>query len=375
MKTPALVIVFAGSFLAPFAISVTLTALIRGVARWRGYLDRPGAHKAHAEPVALGGGVAVFVAICVPVVGALIVASLGPAILPAALRGEGGVIRAADMLGGVRAKTPAAVAILAGALVLHVLGLIDDRRALRAVPKLVVMGIVALGLTGLVGLRSLELLGAVPATILTAMWIVVITNAFNFLDNMDGLSGGVALIAAGVLAAASLLAGQLFVPALCLVLMGAVGGFLVFNFPPASIFMGDSGSLVIGYFLAVLTVMTTYANPAEQFRPFGVLSPAIVLAVPLYDVGSVLVSRWRRGASLLVGDRRHFSHRLVRRGLSPRASVLTIYLATAATGCTALLLPHLSWPLAIAACAQCVCIVLIVAVLESTGGRAPAERP
>lgn len=366
-------ILLGGCVAVPFAISVTATGIVRAWARRHGFVDRPGGHKGHAAPIALGGGVAITAAILLPLLGTLVAVHLGRTMLPEEVLGYtfsigGHTARISDLLGGVALKMPAAMAIVGGAIVMHILGLIDDVRPLGPAIKMVVMTIVALSLTAGFGIRSLDLLGTVPATILTTFWIVLITNAFNFMDNMDGLSAGVAGITAAFFAASALVAGQVFVPALGLILVGAVLGFLVYNFSPASIFMGDSGSLVIGYLMAVLTVVTNYYNPEQQRMPFGVLAPLVVLAVPLYDVTSVVLVRLREGVSPFRGDRRHFSHRLVRRGLQTRSAVLTIYLATAATGCSSLLLPLVSWPFAVLIVAQCFCVVLIVAILESTGG-------
>jgi UDP-GlcNAc:undecaprenyl-phosphate GlcNAc-1-phosphate transferase len=132
--------------------------------------------------------------------------------------------------------------------------------------------------------------------------------------------------------------------------------------------------MFIGFLLAVLTILTTFHDPAQGLQPFGVLVPPVVLAVPLYDVFSVCWHRWRAGSDLFRGDRRHFSHRLVRRGMSVPVAVLTIYLATATTAMSALLLPHATWPIALVVFAQCVCVVLIIALLEHAPGMNDARR-
>jgi UDP-GlcNAc:undecaprenyl-phosphate GlcNAc-1-phosphate transferase len=181
---------------------------------------------------------------------------------------------------------------------------------------------------------------------------------------MDGLSAGVGAIAAAVFALTAANAGQVFVPVMAWVTAGALAGFLIFNFSPASIFMGDAGSLVIGYTLSVLTILTTYYDPGAGRLPLGVLVPLVVLAVPLYDVISVVVRRMRIGQSPFRGDRRHFSHRLVSRGMTPAGAVLTIYLATAATALPAIVLPRLRWLEAVLLLLQCLCVVLMIAVLE-----------
>jgi len=148
------------------------------------------------------------------------------------------------------------------------------------------------------------------------------------------------------------------------VIVGALLGFLVHNFAPAKIFMGDAGSLPLGFLMAVLTILTTYYDPSKKTSPIGVAMPLLVLAVPLYDVVSVVVHRHRAGVSPLRGDQRHFSHRLVKRGMTTRNAVLTIYLATAATGLPAIILPLVDWLGAVLLLLQCLCVVTLIALLE-----------
>jgi UDP-GlcNAc:undecaprenyl-phosphate GlcNAc-1-phosphate transferase len=268
-------------------------------------------------------------------------------------------------VGGLQDRTVPALVILAGGLVLHLLGLYDDVRPLSAAVKLAVM--LAVGVwVALVGhVRMAEFAGETVSVITTAVWIVLITNAFNFLDNMDGLSAGVACICMALLVACGLLAGQVLVPALGCVFLGAVVGFLVYNFPPARVFMGDAGSLLIGYMLAVLSIMTTYYESGQDRPPFALAMPVIILAVPLYDFVTVVMIRIREGRSPLQGDQRHFSHRLVEHGFSRRLAVLTIYLATLATGLGATLLPQAGLRETVTIAAVVVLVLAMVAILES----------
>jgi UDP-GlcNAc:undecaprenyl-phosphate GlcNAc-1-phosphate transferase len=365
------------SLAVSLALSLTATAWVRSWALRRGFVDTPEGHKTHTRPVALGGGIAIFWSVVLPIVVGLVAAwvfhirGTSTPVVGLAERFVGAG-RFAPLLGGLIAKTPTALAIVGGAFILHILGLMDDRRPLGPGLKLAVQ-VLAAALVAAFGLRIAEFLGPGLSVVVTILWLVVVTNALNFLDNMDGLAAGVTIIACGVLAAAGTANGQIFVPVLCALVLGAVAGFLPYNFPPASVFMGDAGSLPIGYLLAVLAVLTTYYDPALHLQPFGFFLPLVVLAVPLYDVTTVVWHRLRAGAPLFVGDRRHFSHRLTARGLSPRAAVLTIYLATAATALPATLLPRATWPMATVVFAQCVCILLIVAVLEHTGTHGQAE--
>jgi len=206
------------------------------------------------------------------------------------------------------------------------------------------------------------------AGLVSVLWIVAITNAFNFMDNMDGLSAGVGLIACIVLAGACFKMGQLFVPGALLVTAGALAGFLLFNFPPAKIFMGDGGSTVVGYLIGCLSLLGTYYSTASQqdHQPavYSVFIPVVVLAVPLYDVLTVIVLRIREGRSPFAGDQRHFSHRLLSRGLSVRNAVLTIYLITFITAITATFLTYADLFTAVLILIQVAAILTVLAVLE-----------
>ncbi len=370
---PASAWVAAGASLAvALAIALIVTPLVGRWATRRGWVDHPHgheSHKTHHVPTPLGGGIAILLAIVVPMGCLLLAATLATR---EAMEGPGWMETVAPLwqawAGGAVQKMPQALAIIGGGIMLHLVGLLDDRRPLTARAKLIVQCAVALVLTAGFGIRSGEALGAIPAILLTSLWIVALTNAFNFLDNMDGLTAGVAALSGFVLAVSSLLVGQVFVPCLLLLIVGAALGFLWHNFPPASIFMGDAGSLVLGYFLAVSAVLTTYYDPELQRTPFGVLVPLVVFAVPLYDMGSVVINRFRRGVSIFASDRHHFSHRLVRLGMSRRLAVLTIYLATAATALPAMLLPYTNWAGATVIVAQCACVLALIAILESRDG-------
>ncbi|MBI4582262.1 MAG: undecaprenyl/decaprenyl-phosphate alpha-N-acetylglucosaminyl 1-phosphate transferase [Planctomycetes bacterium] len=362
------VIVGAVSLGGSLALSAFLTPRVRRWAQQRDFVDRPGAvgHKRHVQAVSLGGGIAITVAILLPMALGLIAASILHRVPPERLAFLDDVAPLwRHWVGGIVMKIPAGLAIIAGALVMHLVGIVDDHHPLGAGPKLVAQFGVVLALVAGFGIRSGEALGAAPSVILTTLWIVTLINAFNFMDNMDGLTAGIAAITGIILAVSAFGSGQLFVPCLTLLVAGAALGFLIFNFPPASIFMGDGGSLVIGYFMAVCSVLTTFYDPQRWQHQPGLLVPLVVFAIPLYDTLSVILRRLRLGISPFRGDRRHFSHRLVALGKSPRTAVLTIYLATMATALPAVLLPLLSWPAALVIFSQCVCVVIIIAILES----------
>jgi len=322
-----------------FAISWSLTLFMKHLSPRIGFVDKPGHRKIHARPKPLGGGIAIFWAFVLPMLlGLTLVQWARP---PAALQAR--MPHLSDYWSGMRDRTPMALGMLLAASVMHLMGLIDDRRALGPYSKLVVqLGTITVLVLCLPELRVLTALGVAISAVLTILWIAAITNAFNFLDNMDGLSAGVAAVCTTAFLITTLSIGQWFVAAALALLLGALIGFLCFNFAPASIFMGDSGSLVIGLLLGILTVRTTYLLPGQNWAAgwYAVFAPVIVLAVPLYDLIVVSGIRILRGNSPFKGDTNHFSHRLVARGMSRRTAVLCIWLISAATAVAAIILPH-----------------------------------
>ena len=287
--------------------------------------------KAPRRAIPNTGGIAIVTAMVLPAIIAIISAHAIPERIIADL-----VPALADHLPGIRSQTALALTFIGCLLVLHIVGLIDDRRPMGPWVKLGVMVGVAAVIVIALQTRLLTMLdahvgGPWLSWLLTILWIVIVTNALNFMDNMDGLSAGVTSVAGTGFLIAALVntPPQWFVAAGLALLVGACLGFLAFNKPPARIFMGDGGSLVLGFSLAFFTVRTTYYT-TDAGAWYAVFMPLVVLAVPLYDFASVVLLRLTQGKSPFVGDLQHFSHRLVRRGLSKPAAVLVI------TGCTAI---------------------------------------
>ncbi len=355
------------------AISAPLTVVARSVGRRVGALDTPGApgHAKVLRAVPNNGGIAIYLAVAVPIATGLIAvwgldAQWWSVRLPAL----------ADHLARIRQSTPTALAMLAAMTALYAIGAVDDRRSVGPVPKLAVQFAAAATMAIWFDVRLLELqwLPVWVSVVLTIGWIVVVTNAINFMDNMDGLAAGVSAIAAGLFMVACLVNHQWFIAATLALLIGGVVGFLGFNFPPATIFMGDRGSLVIGFVLAVLTVRTTYLHPDLGGGWYGVFMPLVVLAIPLYDFTTVTIIRLRQGRSPFVGDQQHFSHRLVRRGLSTRGAVVVIWAATAVTGIGGVALGSLRGWQAVLVGAQTLLVLAMLALLEHASRGAVAGK-
>ena len=352
------------AFCASFVIAAVLSPLLAKAFGRMGFVDKPSEDRFSRRAVPKGGGVAIFWAVALPIVAALGAVwycrahDLQPFWLPQGLQ---------EHLPGILSRAKGALAILGGAAVLHLLGLIDDRWTVKPLIKLIVQFAVAVGLVAFFEIRLFRFLPWQLGTLPTVIWIVLLTNVFNFLDNMDGLSGGVAAIVLIVLIWVGLLSKQIFVPTLATVVLGGLVGFLLYNFHPARIFMGDSGSLPLGYLVAVVSVLTTYYNPdLQQGQWYSTLTPLVILAIPLYDFVSVVFLRLRAHQLPWMGDRRHFSHRLIQRGMSEKKAVLTIYLATATTAVSAIFLAQVDALGAVLIFIQALAVTGIIALLESS---------
>lgn len=358
------IVVYLYVFALALALSLALTPLARSIAGRANMLDLPGGRKPHQRPIPLFGGAAIFAATA----GALLL-NAALVFLAAHCAGFSSLVPAslAAYLPGARAVFPRLSAILLGGFTIFCIGLWDDATDLKPRIKLLGQIMVAIGLVCLDVRATVFIPNYFLSAAVTIVWIVAIVNAFNLLDNMDGLCAGVALVASSVFLGISTFRGQYFISVMLLVFAGSLLGFLRYNFNPATIFMGDAGSMFIGYFVAVMTIMQTYYGP-DDGGSLAVFMPLVILAVPLYDTLSVIAIRVSHGESIFKADRRHFSHRLVALGMSQRGAVCFIYLVTLATGLSALLLPRVGWGGGMIVFAQTMLIVSVIAVLEYFGG-------
>jgi UDP-GlcNAc:undecaprenyl-phosphate GlcNAc-1-phosphate transferase len=357
----------AACLLSAFVISFLATAAMRMLSPKWGLLDHPAARKVHRKPTPLGGGIGIWMGVVLPIAAAQLFAGLirqaqsVPAWFPEEL---------APHLDGVLYRSGQMWAILAAGTVLSCMGLIDDLKNLPWQPRLAIQILVAIGLVA-AGVKA-TVFAPYPwiGWFVSLAWILVLINAFNFLDNMDGLSSGIALLASGLFALIMLTSTQeprWLVAGVLLILCGALAGFLCHNWTPARIFMGDTGSYFIGLILATMTILGTFYDETAASRHV-IVAPLCVLAVPLYDFCSVIAIRLWQRRSPFQPDKSHFSHRLVELGLKPRDAVLTIYLATLTTGLGALLLYEVpGWTGTIEVIGLVVCVLSIVAILETVG--------
>ena len=357
-----------GAFILALAISAALSAAARPLARRLGFLDHPDMQRKEGRPaVPYGGGASMLLAFAgaLAVLGVLCLLS-GRGRLPTWLAA---VLPGLETPSGPELKRLGWVA--AGSLIVFAVGMLDDLRKVGPLFKFGAQILAAL----LLVVGGVRVTVMIPSTAvsaaLTVLWVVGITNSFNLLDNMDGLSAGIAAIAAFIFAMVAAAMGQVFLALSLAMLAGVAAGFLVHNFQPARLYMGDAGSYWLGFTLAALTVEATFYSysgrqPASPVMIAAAL-PLLILAVPVFDTVTVLWIRFREGRPLWVGDRSHLSHRLVGLGLSVREAVLAIYLLTLACGIGALLLKDLDVVGGVLVMAQAAAILAVVAILEGLG--------
>lgn len=374
MALSSLVLFLAGSVLPSFVVALLATYVVRRYAGAWGLIDLPGERKVHTTPTPRGGGLAIWLAVVATFAAAQLVlwlASISPAVeslVPDFARSH---------LPGIWAQSGKLWLLLAAGTVLMLLGLADDRGGLSWQLRLLVeFGVAAVCVWLVPNLRMTVFIDAPLLTgALSVIWIVALINSFNMLDNMDGLSAGVAAIAASMLAAVMLLAPapetdrpQLFIAGLLLVLVGGLAGFLWHNRPPARIFMGDAGAYFVGFLIAAATLLASYTGYHGEKR-HAILAPLLVMAVPLYDMTTVILIRLRAGRSPFEADKNHFSHRLVDLGLTKPQAVLTVYLTTATCGLGALLLHRVDWVGGVLIMLLVGCVLWLIGILETTARR------
>lgn len=312
-------------FLAAFA-GAFLTTLL-ALPAWRKWclnknlVDDPGERKIHDKPIPLAGGFAVLTGILLP-------------LAAAAAFIKAGVIQISStnlMAHGLERRGPELIAIAVGAIAITTLGWLDDRHELKAMPKFTGQFLIAL----LVAFACKRITLFVPSEIfsyaVTILWILTIVNAFNFMDNMNGLCTGLGVIGAFLFALIAAASGEYLVATIAFLMCGALLGFLPWNFPNAKAFLGDAGSHLVGYLLAVMAILPHFYSKQNP-HPLAVLAPLLVLALPLADLAQVVILRTLNRKPFWIGDTNHLSHRLVRAGISKSQSVLLIWLMACIVG-------------------------------------------
>ncbi|MBN1592343.1 MAG: undecaprenyl/decaprenyl-phosphate alpha-N-acetylglucosaminyl 1-phosphate transferase [Candidatus Coatesbacteria bacterium] len=317
-----LILFQAGIIVLGMLLSMILTPVCRWLAFKLNVLDKPGERKVHMHPKPLLGGLAIFIAFNL-------------------------VLLTLWLLEYIQDEHRLQVfSIAAGGLIIMIVGLIDDIRPITPRIKLLMQVAVSAAAAMIIILGDIKLSvyvfdahNALALTV-TVVWVVGITNSFNLLDNMDGLSAGVGVIASVSFAVIGVMQQEPVVSMLALAIGGSCLGFLRYNLHPSKIFMGDAGSMFVGFILASVAVLGVYTRVTDVPK-LAMMTPVLVLAVPIFDTASVVWIRWRNHKPIFVGDKNHFSHRLVSFGMSHSKAVFFIYIVTGLMGLLAILVSTL----------------------------------
>ena len=321
--------------LAAFLLNVLITPIVLRLAHRHGWYDHLNARKIHTVQTPRLGGVGIFLSV-------VVAAALGLAFLT-----RGAVGTAA---GNGLWPPSSLLIVLAGLAVMHGLGLYDDFVNLRAPLKFVIQ-VASAGLVALSGARlsilDLPWVGVISlppgvSIVFTVIWIVSMANAVNLIDGADGLAGGVSLLAAAFMGIIALGQGGIVAAVIAFALLGALAGFLVFNLPPAKTFMGDGGSLQLGFLLAVIPLLGLESGEPGMV-PVALFPILTLLYIPIVDTLLAILRRLKRGLPVHSADREHIHHRLIDRGIHGKRLLTVVYSTMAVLGITAMtwyVVPH-----------------------------------
>jgi len=341
-------------FFLSLCFSLVLVPIVKKFAYTFLVLDYPSARKVHFFPTPRTGGIAIYLSI----VGTIILGLIGKNFLPEIF---------SDYSVGISSVLPKLIILLITSALVIIAGFLDDIYNIKPLTKILLQIICGL-ISFLAGIRiSFFPSNIYIQLIVTVLWIIVCMNSFNLLDHTNGLAAGVAFIAGGMFFLFASSNGELFIATLLACFLGSILGFLRYNFPSATIFLGECGSTLIGYFLGCLAIMGTYYQykPGQSF--LAVLSPLLIFALPFFDTISVIFIRIKNKKPIFQADTNHLSHRLVRLGMSPVQAVIFCYLLTLACGLGVLILKRLSFVEGLIVFFQTILILLCVAILEGVG--------
>ena len=312
---------FIAAFLGAFATSLLTLPLWRKWCLRTNLVDDPGHRKIHSSPIPLAGGFAVLTGILLPLAVGAVLLKLGIVKISSA----GLIVHGIDR----RAIELAVLAL--GAVAITILGWFDDKHELKALPKFIGQILIAVAVAAVCKRITLFVPSVAFSYAVTILWLLTVINAFNFMDNMNGLCAGLGAIGAFIFALIAAANGEYLVAITGFLICGALVGFLPWNFPDARAFLGDAGSHLTGYLLAVMAILPHFYTKQNP-RPLAVLSPLLVLAIPLLDLAQVSLFRTLNKKPFWICDTNHLSHRLVRAGMSRTRAVLLLWFVAAIIG-------------------------------------------
>ncbi len=358
--------IYAFAIFASFILSLFLTELFRQFAIAHNILDHPHGRKSHKQSTPLLGGVGIFLTFYI-ILFFIFLIYLFSSDFREALPGSSMF----NFLGlGSFQKV---IGIMSGGLIIFLLGLVDDIKALNPWLKLTgqIVSAIILVYSG-IRIEMFYFSNWLLSSLVTIAWIVLLTNSLNLLDNMDGLCAGSSFICALAFFFCIQPYDEFLIRLLLMIFAGSVAGFLFHNISPARIFMGDAGSMFCGFFLATIGVLGTFHLEGTPSR-VAILAPAVILSIPLFDTFSVIYLRWKNKQPIMLGDKRHFSHRLVELGMTPRQAVEFIWLVGIISGISAVFLPMLSFNFSILIILQVLGIYILIVLLmnapKNTNGK------
>ena len=312
---------FAAAFFGALLTSLLALPLWRKWCRHTNLVDDPGHRKIHSTPIPLAGGFAVLTGILLPLLAGAILLKLDIVKATAANAIVHGLDRRALEL----------LVLALGAMAITLLGWLDDKHELKALPKFLGQIVIAIAVAAASKRITLFVHNEFFSYAITILWLLTVINAFNFMDNMNGLCAGLGAIGAFFFALIAAAHGEYLVAITGFLMCGALVGFLPWNFPHARAFLGDAGSHLVGYLLAVMAILPHFYTKQNP-RPLAVLSPLLVLAIPLLDLAQVTLFRTLNRKPFWIGDTNHISHRLVAWGISRRETVLLLWLLAVILG-------------------------------------------
>ncbi len=346
-------------FAAGMIATLCLTPLFQKLAEITGFMDKPAgeSHKGHRQAIPLLGGAAMFCSWMLLVIVSWVAVKT--------MSTDGMFSSIAGNLAGIKLVSTRLLIICAGAFGATLLGLLDDRFGMRAIIKfsgqfVIAASVVIFGEVRITAFFS----NPIIVSAISIAWFMLLMNAINFFDNMDGLAVGTVTIAMGLFAMVAIINGQFFVATLGALTCGVGVGFWFFNHSPATIFMGDSGSHLLGYLTAVISASVTFYSSAENNSLFSILVPLFILAVPLFDTLAVVVIRLRAGKPIYIGDHNHISHRFVKMGMSRKRAVFMVHLLALLLGLSVLPILWGSFKIALICVIQAALLLILVSALQ-----------
>lgn len=318
--------IYLTALVSGFVVCLLMTPLWIRLSVRTGLMDSPGHRKIHHTPIPLAGGPSVLTSLIL----CLLVGGAGVAVITSSQNPQSDLWH--KLIYGFQSRIWEIISIAGGALIVSILGILDDRFTFKAGTKLFwqISGAVMVAASGV--RITLFVDNVVFHYLVTLFWVILLVNAFNFIDNMNGASAGLGIISVVLCSAAGHRAGQYLVPGLGFLVAGILLGFLIWNFPKARTFLGDSGSHLVGYLVAVMTIKATYYSENHVDNTFAVLSPLFFVAVPVLDICQVVLQRLKNRKPVWIGDTNHLTHMLSRTRLGKVGAVLLLWFLAALLG-------------------------------------------